>query len=263
MTIELATVANFLEHCAPASLAAEWDNVGLLVGRRNQSVGRIMTCLTVTPDVAAEAIETKVDLIVSHHPLPFRSIKRLTNESTTGTILLDLIASGVAIYSPHTAFDSARDGINQSLARGLRMRGIAPLVSEDPTGTLGSGRWGWFDEEFSFGQLMERTKKFLKIDRLHWVGDPNQTVRTLGIACGAADEFLDIARRLGCDAMIIGETRYHTCLEAEAAGMGLIMPGHYASERFAVESLAQMLTQRFPELSIQPSHREHDPIHWG
>ena len=261
--IELATVANFLEHCAPSSLAAEWDNVGLLVGRRDQAVGRVMTCLTVSPDVAEEAIETDVDLIVSHHPLPFRSIRRLTNETTTGAILLDLIAAGTAIYSPHTAFDSARDGINQSLARGLQLRGIAPLVSEDPTGTLGSGRWGWFDEEVTFGQIMDRVKKFLKIDQLHWVGNPEQLIRTLGVACGAADEFLDIARRLGCDAMIIGETRYHTCLEAEAVGMGLVMPGHYASERFAVESLAQMMTQRFPELTITSSQREHDPINWG
>lgn len=261
--IELATVANFLEQCAPASLAAEWDNVGLLVGRRDQEVHRIMTCLTVTPDVVAEAIETEVDLIVTHHPLPFRSVKRLTSETTTGAMLLDLIAASVAIYSPHTAFDSARDGINQSLARGLRLRGIAPLVSEDPTGTLGSGRWGWFDEEITLGQIIERVKQFLKIDRLHWVGDPNQMIRTLGVACGAADEFLDIARQLGCDAMIIGETRYHTCLDAEATHMGMIMPGHYASERFAVESLAQMLTQRFPELTITPSQREHDPIQWG
>ena len=261
--IELATIANFLEQCAPASLAAEWDNVGLLVGRRDQPVHRIMTCLTVTPDVAAEAIETEVDLIVSHHPLPFRSVRRLTSETTTGTILLDLIRADIAIYSPHTAFDSARDGINQSLARGLRLRGIAPLVSEDPTGTLGSGRWGWFDEDVTLGQIIDRVKVFLKIDQLCWVGDPAQKVRTLGVACGAADEFLDIARQLGCDAMIIGETRYHTCLEAEASRMGMIMPGHYASERFAVESLAQMLTQRFPKLTIAPSHREHDPICWG
>lgn len=263
MAIELATVVTFLEQCAPSSLAAEWDNVGLLVGRRTKQVKRIMTCLTVTPDVAAEAVAGEVDLIVSHHPLPFRAMKRLTSETTTGKILLDLIGAGVAIYSPHTAFDSARDGINQSLARGLRLRGIAPLVSEDPTGSLGSGRWGWFDEEVTLQQVIDRVKQFLKIDRLHWVGNPEQTLRTLGVACGAADEFLDIARQLGCDAMIIGETRYHTCLEAEATGMGLVMPGHYASERFAIESLAQMMTQRFPELTINPSRQEHDPICWG
>ena len=146
------------------------------------------------PDVAAEAIEAEVDLIVTHHPMPFRSVKRLTNETMTGTILLDLIAAGVGVYSSHTAFDSARDGINQSLARGLRLRGIAPLVAEDPTGTLGSGRWGWFDEEVNLGQIMDRVKQFLKVDQFSWVGDPDQPVRTLGVACGAADEFLDIAR---------------------------------------------------------------------
>ena len=86
---------------------------------------RVMTCLTVTPNVVAEAVEAKVDLIVTHHPMPFHAIKRLTPDTPTGQMLLDLIAARVAVYSAHTAFDSAANGINQRLARGLDPRAVS------------------------------------------------------------------------------------------------------------------------------------------
>ncbi len=106
----VASIAAFLEQLAPARLAEEWDNVGLLVGRRDQAVKKLMTCLTVTPASAAEAVEAGADLIVTHHPLPFNAMKRLTADTTAGRLLLDLIAAHVAVYSAHTAFDSAAEG---------------------------------------------------------------------------------------------------------------------------------------------------------
>ena len=87
--LTIQNVAGFLREFAPPDLAEEWDNVGLLVGDRNRPVQRVMTCLTVTFDSAAEAIERKADLIVSHHPIPFHAIQRLTTESTAGCLLLD------------------------------------------------------------------------------------------------------------------------------------------------------------------------------
>ena len=107
---------SYLESFAPLSLAEDWDNVGLLVGRRDAAVGRAMTCLTLTPDVAAEAIAKDVQLIVTHHPVLFRGAKTITDGNAEGRMLLDLVEAGVAVYSPHTAFDSANHGINQSLA---------------------------------------------------------------------------------------------------------------------------------------------------
>ncbi|MFH1266373.1 MAG: Nif3-like dinuclear metal center hexameric protein, partial [Planctomycetota bacterium] len=109
-------IAEFLDQFAPHRLAEEWDNVGLLVGDSSGRVNRVMTCLTITPATAAEAIEAETDLIVTHHPLPFRPLKRLTTDTPTGRVLLDLIAGRIAVYSPHTAFDSAEEGINQRLA---------------------------------------------------------------------------------------------------------------------------------------------------
>jgi dinuclear metal center YbgI/SA1388 family protein len=257
----VASIAAFLEQLAPSRLAEEWDNVGLLVGRREQEVKRLMTCLTVTPASAAEAVEAGADLIVTHHPLPFNAVKRLTGDTTAGRLLLDLIAAHVAVYSAHTAFDSAADGVNQRLAAGLELRGVAPLAPHAEG--QGAGRWGWLGEPLSLEKLAERLKRFLRIERLQMVGQPEQPVRTVAVACGAAGEFLDAARENACDAMVVGEARFHTCLEAEALGIGLLLPGHFASERFAMEGLAEVLAGQFPDVEVWASQREADPVRWG
>ncbi len=258
--LTIQTVAAFLGEFAPPSLAEDWDNVGLLVGDRNRPVQRVMTCLTVTHASAAEAIERKAGLIISHHPVPFHAIKRLTTETTVGCLLLDLIESRVAVYSPHTAFDSARRGINYRLAKGLGLRGISPLVPND--GGLGTGRIGWLEEPVELAALGERLKAFLAIDRMQMIGKADQPVRVVAVACGAAGEMLETAWDAGCDAMVLGETRFHTCLEAEATDIGLLLPGHFASERFAVECLAEVLAEEFPDLEVWASEREKDPVQW-
>ncbi|NLE38379.1 MAG: Nif3-like dinuclear metal center hexameric protein [Pirellulaceae bacterium] len=256
----VADFAAFLERFAPTQLAEEWDNVGLLVGRSNRIVARAMTCLTVTPATVAEAIRQGVDLIVTHHPMPFAATRRLTDAEPAGAMLLDLIGAGTSVYSPHTAFDSARQGINQRLAEGLGLRGISPLVPGDDG--QGTGRWGWLAEEITLEQLAERVKQFLAIDTIGRVGPTDLGVRTVAIGCGAAGSLLGDARRVGCDAMLLGETSFHTCLEAEATGMGLLLAGHFASERFAVEALADVLAKEFPEVEIWPSRDERDPVCW-
>jgi dinuclear metal center YbgI/SA1388 family protein len=258
-------IAEFLEQFAPRRLAEEWDNVGLLVGDARRPVRRLMTCLTITPASAAEAVQDGADLIVTHHPLPFHPLKRLTADTPTGRMLLELIAAHVAIYSPHTAFDSAAEGINQRLAVGLGLRGIKPLVRPlvpDEDG-LGAGRWGRLGRRLALGKLADRVKKLLGVDRLQLVGQFDQPVRTVAVACGSAGEFLRRACELGCDAMLTGETRFHTCLEAEAAGIALLMPGHFASERFAVEQLADVIAGQFPDLVVWASREERDPIRWA
>ncbi len=274
-TITVDTVADFLARFAPLELAEDWDNVGLLVGDGRAQVERLMTCLTITPSVVAEAVRRRANLIVAHHPLPFRALKRLTRDTTAGGMLLDLIAAGIAVYSPHTGFDSAAEGINQRLAQGLGLLDIKPLVphgdctieSNVDTNALGAGRWGRLDERLSLAQFARRVKDFLAVEHLQLVGEDNRSLGTVAIACGAAGEFLEPAQAAGCDCLLTGETRFHTCLEAQATGVALILPGHYASERFAVESLAGVLAEQFsgPEgggIEIWPSTAECDPIRW-
>jgi dinuclear metal center YbgI/SA1388 family protein len=259
----VADVADFLEAFAPASLAEEWDNVGLLVGDRQREATRIMTCLTVTPSSAAEAIAQRAHLIVTHHPFPFRPLNRLTSDTPEGRMLLDLIGAGISIFSPHTAFDSAAAGINQRLAEGLELVDIEPLVPvESAPAGAGGGRHGRLAAPLTLDQLAARVKKFLAIERVQVVGEAKREVRQVAVACGSAGEFLSAARALGCDCLVTGETRFHTCVEAEATGIGLLLAGHFASERFGVERLADVLARQFSTAHVWACCAERDPLRW-
>jgi dinuclear metal center YbgI/SA1388 family protein len=257
----VAEVADVLEQLAPLALAEDWDNVGLLVGDRQWRADRIMTCLTVTAETVGEAIERKANLIVAHHPLPFRPVKAVTSATTVGRLLLELIRHSIAVYSPHTAFDSASAGINQHLAIGLGLQEIAPLkgaASGDPD--EGSGRYGLVGEPLTRRELADRTKEFLGIESVRITGAADANVARAAIACGSGGSFLEAAMAAQCDVLVTGETSFHTCLEAEANGVGLILAGHFASERFAMLSLADYLTDQLSSATVWASHSEHDPL---
>lgn len=262
----LREVCQFLDEFAPPQLAEEWDNVGLLIGDPAQAIERIMTCLTITPASAAEAVRERADLIVTHHPLPIKPLARITSDHTPGRLVLQLIRAGIAVHSPHTAFDSAAAGINQQLAAGMGLARIAPLIPAaeadgNPSAIMpGSGRYGQLPQPATIDELAMRLKQFLKIDRLQVVGDPQRAIELAGVACGSAGSFLGPAIKAGCQLLVTGETSFHTCLEAEASGVSLLLTGHYASERFALERLAEVLQARFARLSVWASRDELNPL---
>jgi dinuclear metal center YbgI/SA1388 family protein len=260
--ITIQHICDFLAEHAPPTLAEEWDNVGLLVGDPTRPANRIMTCLTVTPATVSEAVEEKVDLLVTHHPLPFRPLKQLTTHSLPGRMLLQLIKAGVAVHSSHTAFDSSADGINLALAEGLGLIDIRPLVASQDTPTIGSGRYGELASPMSLSAMAQRVKSFLQIQSLQQVGSAEQIVRRVAVACGSAGQFLAAARTAQCELLVTGETSFHTCVEADATGVALLLPGHYASERFGMERLSATLAARFSNCVVWPSRRESDPLRW-
>lgn len=262
-------VVAFLERFAPPELAADWDNVGLLMGDRAAKVERIATCLTVTDAVVAEAIAERADLIVSHHPLPFRAPKTITTDTHDGRRLWRLASAGIAIYSPHTSFDSAAEGINQRLAEGLGLVDIGPLVaipaSRDPK--LGIGRQGVVSSSIAtapitLGELVVKAKAFLKITTVGVVGADSRPVRRVAVGCGSAADHLSDAVAEGCDCFVTGEASFHKLVEAEAYDMGLLVVGHYASERFGVEALAEVLQREFAQLTVWAARREQDPLRY-
>jgi dinuclear metal center YbgI/SA1388 family protein len=265
MSLPLSAVIEYLEQFAPTRLAESWDNVGLLMGDPAANVERVMTCLTITAESAAEAIDERAELIVSHHPLPFHALKRVTTETVSGSLLWNLARYSIAIYSPHTAFDSAREGINQRLAEGLGLSKIQPIVRSTSVATNsdiieGAGRYGELARAITLDAWADKVKHFLKIDNVQVVGPADRVVQRVAVACGSAGEFLEPALGLECDCLVTGETRFHTCLEAEATGIGLILAGHYASERFGVAGLADALSREFASLTVWASRRESDPL---
>ncbi len=361
----IADLMATLETIAPLSLAAEWDNVGLLLGDPAAPAERVMTCLTVTPASAAEAIEAGVQLIVSHHPVLFRPTKRLTTATPEGRMLINLVQAGCAIYSAHTAFDDCAGGINDLLGQTLGLTNVGPLrtgagtkqckivvfvpdsdlekVSDamfaagagnigqyrecsfrlagtgtffgsegtNPTiGTkgrreqvsewrlevlcpealsnkvvaamrsahsyeepaydvyalrpdrakLGSGRFGLLPAPITLAAFAQNVKNALHAMKVEMVGAAEQKVQRVALACGAAGEFLSEAASRKADVFLTGEVRFHDALAAEAQRIGLVLPGHYATERPGVEALANRLAQQFPALQIWASRHERDPL---
>lgn len=254
-------IRRLVDQLAPPHLAEDWDNVGLLMGDSERPVSRLMTCLTLTPESAAEAIQARADLVVAHHPLPFHALKRITTETTAGRLILQLIEARIAVISPHTCYDSSEQGINQALATALGLGEIQPLLAGDGLNSQeGAGRQGLYASPQPLSDVAARLVQFLDIRHLQRVGQPDRKIRRVAIGCGSAGQFLADAVAVGCDLLITGETNFHTCLEAAARDVCLLLPGHYASERFAVETLAEKLQAQFSQLQIWPSRDERDPI---
>jgi dinuclear metal center YbgI/SA1388 family protein len=253
-----------LDSLAPAHLAEAWDNTGLLVGDPAIHVDRLMTCLTITPESASEAIDGSAQMIVTHHPLPFRALKRLTTATTSGRLLWRLIRSGISIYSPHTAFDSTTGGINELLAQRFDLADVQPLMptAVDVSGgpPTGAGRRGRLQRTMRLDALAAAIKSSLGVSVVQAVGNLDQTIERVAVACGSGSSFIEAAVGNGCDALVTGEASFHHCLEARAQGLALILVGHFASERFALEVLAQRIHAEFPRMEVWASRDEADPV---
>jgi len=236
----------------------------LLVGHGTAAVDSVMTCLTLTPNVAQEAIDQQVDLIISHHPIMFRPIQSITDGNSEGKMLLDLIENKVAVFSPHTRYDSARAGINQQLAVDLGLQEIQPirLLENQSEGdeVLGSGRYGRLESAYAFDDFCQLVKQKLNVSQLITTSPQNRSIQTVGVACGSAAEFLSDAAKQGCDAFITGEGRFHTAFEAQVLNVGLILMGHYQTERPAMESLVGLLEKEFADVKFRASQDEADPF---
>jgi len=129
---DVRDVCRYLDMAFPIRRAADWDNVGLLLGSNDAPATSIFTCLTVTPEVVNQAVAAGAQLIVSHHPILFRAVKNLSTSNAEGRLLAPLLRAGIAVYSPHSAFDDGPGGINDDLADRLELIGLRPLRPHPP-----------------------------------------------------------------------------------------------------------------------------------
>ncbi|HQD28038.1 Nif3-like dinuclear metal center hexameric protein [Acetivibrio saccincola] len=127
MSVKLSEIIKYIENIAPKSLAEDYDNSGLIIGRKEKDIKRVMVCLDVTSKVVEEAVEKNTDLIVSHHPLIFKGLKRINYDDVKGRIIYNLIRNDIAVYSAHTNLDVADGGVNEHLAEVLGLSELENL----------------------------------------------------------------------------------------------------------------------------------------
>ena len=127
---------------------------------------------------------------------------------------------------------------------------------------MGEGRLGELPQPLPLGELVQRVRQELKCGPVQVIGPLDRPIRKVAIVCGAGGEFLRDAARAGAEVLLTGEARFHDQLDARARNLGLILPGHHATERCGVEELAAWLAQQFPQLEVWASERETDPAGW-
>jgi dinuclear metal center YbgI/SA1388 family protein len=258
----LPDVVAALERIAPGRLAAEWDSVGLLVAPRDAAVRRVLTCLTLTPEVAAEAVREGIDLVVTHHPLPFRPIGRLTPETGTGRVLLALVGAGCGIWSSHTAWDSAAGGINDQLADLAGLAEVHPITPDAVDPAVGFGRVGVPPQDITVGAIARLLAGRLGATGVQIVGDRDRPAGRVGIVCGSGGDLVAQVAAAGCTTLVTGELKLHQASEARAADLAVVAVGHHASEHFAMAEFGRRLAAELPGLEAVVSREDRDLIEW-
>ncbi|KAG6891626.1 hypothetical protein C0992_001311 [Termitomyces sp. T32_za158] len=253
----LKAVCRAMERIAPLRLAESWDNVGLLLGPltqspvRNSAKKRVLLTIDLTTAVLDEAIASDASVIISYHPPIFRGLKALTLKTPLQSSLLQCAAHGISIYSPHTALDSVRGGINDWLADGVlhgKENGsilslLGDKVSPDGVVEGGEGRLVTFNSAISMSVLENRIKKHLKLSQIQ-VGYATSSnvqsalIRTVAICAGSGGSMLTGKE---ADVYFTGEMSHHEILAAVAAGSHVILCGHDNTERGYLPDLASKL----------------------
>ena len=122
-------VINHLQDLAPLAYAEDFDNVGLLVGDKNQPVSGVLVTLDTLEAVVDEAIENSCNLIVSFHPIIFKGLKKLTGKTYVERVVIKAIRHNIAIFSIHTALDNALEGVNSIICDQLGLKNKKILIT--------------------------------------------------------------------------------------------------------------------------------------
>lgn len=245
MSITVQQVLEEMRRIAPPELAESWDNVGLLVDA-GRPVDAILTTLDITAPVVEEAVKQGCTLIVSHHPVIFDPIKRVTAQDLPALLL----AGGVSAICMHTNLDAAPGGVNDTLAELLGMRDTIPFAD-------GCGRIGTVDATTAKA-LTELCRDTLG-PGVRYV-EADHPVLRLAEVSGAGGSYWKEALELGADCLVTGEANHHVACDAKQRGMGLVAAGHWATERPIAAVLAKRLSEAFQDIPVTVSRADQDPF---
>lgn len=246
---------------APRELCEDWDNVGLLCGREEQEVSRVLVALDPFEGVCREAHERGAQLIVTHHPLIFVPPHSVTDRDSIGRCILFLAQHGISAINAHTDLDCAVGGVNEVLAERLVLSDVHVIGPEkrDSEGRVcGLLRAGTV-EETSVAAFAERVKAALSCPGLRLV-DGGRSVRYVAVGGGACGSELQDVVEAGCDTFVTADVKYNQFWDARDQGVTLIDAGHFETENPVCGAIAAFLERRFPQLEVLISEKHGDPI---
>ena len=239
-----------LENLSPNNFAANWDNVGFLLGRNDKLINKAIVCVDVDEDIIDKAIANKVDLIVSHHPLIFSGIKRITNEDFMGKRLIKLIQADICVYSMHTNFDVM--GMADAAAEKIDLMDtkVLEVTYEDDIATEGFGRVGQLKQDLTLEEVAKLVKDKFKLESVKVFGTPDNICCDVAICPGSGKSMAKHVVKAGVDVFISGDIDHHTGIDLVAEGIAVIDAGHYGLEKIFIPYVTDYINKTMQDIIV-------------
>lgn len=239
----------------PPTLAEDWDAVGLLTGRRADTVTHVAFAVDITDETVQWAIAQGAQLLFTHHPLYLRGTTSIDGDSPKGRLVHHAIANYLAIHVAHTNADTARPGVSDAIAHALHLQDLRPIRPHHTDPRLGLGRVGRMAEPCDFAMFVQRVFEAMPASGagIKWSGDPGRHITTVAVCGGAGDDLLG---EIDADVYVTSDLRHHVAGEYLATGRAsLIDVPHAAAESLFLQPLAQGVERAFPGVrtSVYPA----------
>jgi dinuclear metal center YbgI/SA1388 family protein len=261
MALQLAKLIEVFERLWPLSGAEEWDTPGLSSGHPNQTVSKALLSVDVTAEVISEAKSLGCQLIISHHPVLFRPVSTLSEQTLKGQLMTLAIRESIALYSAHTNADIVPRGVSDILATAIGLDSPKPLVELGP-GT-GHGRIGNIkpislqDFAKAIATVLPKTQAPIRV-----AGSPERMVSKVAVLGGAGDSFIPQALAAGADVLVTSDLRHHVSLDAitdSQRSLALIDISHFAAESLWLPEAGKQLRAELSEVEFLISGVSTDP----
>ncbi len=252
-------IAQALERVAPLSLQEEYDNSGLQVESATAApVTDVLLTLDVTAAVVEEAAQLGAQMVVSHHPLLFRPLRRLTTSDYVSDTVRAAIRADITLYAAHTNLDNAPRGVNYRLAEVLGLQSVTPLVAlsaeqlqrsgfpAELQSRCGSGLIGELPQALSASDFIDYVKERLHAPCIKYNVEATPRVRRVALCGGAGGSFIGAAQRRGADAYLTGEVGYHPFFGHPE--LLILEAGHFETEQYTVPLLRDLIHEACPDV---------------
>lgn len=246
MTVQ--RVYDVIHEAANFSLAMDFDNAGLLVGDPGAKVTSVLVALDVTDAVIEEAVSRGVNLIVTHHPVIFHPLRRVTAD----TLVWKLIRQNIAVISAHTNLDIAKGGVNDILAKRLELKEITAI---EPDGMV---RVGMLERGMAPPEFAYYVKRMLDSAAVRYC-DGGRAIERVAVCGGSGGSFLEDVEKAGAQAFVTGDVKHDVMLNAVRRGITLIDAGHFGTETFVVEYLAELVKKALDGVQVSIAQANLDP----
>ena len=247
MEHKVKDITAVIEQFAPLSIQEGWDNSGLCIGSPDAPVTSILLGLDCTPELVDEAIACGADMIVTHHPLIFSGLKKITPDNIVGEAVIKAIKAGISIYAAHTNADKVIAGVSGAMAARLSLENVQ-ILDEDGEGT-GLGVVGDLPEPISAEEAIALVKDRFSLKAMRMSRPLEGKISRVAMCGGSGGSLISAAVRSGAQLYISGDISYHNFFTKE--GFMIMDIGHYESEIEIVDILFSLLKKNFPNFAVR------------